>query len=102
MIRSPHVQWVGSAGRSPTHQPGESSHLADLRALDLAFPSLRSEANRELGQLLRELRGGADAEASPSVRNLLMRAVHCAVQQSRLQAELGSLALCDDLTGLYN
>jgi len=31
-----------------------------------------------------------------------MRAVQCAVKQYMLQAELGSLALSDELTGLYN
>jgi diguanylate cyclase (GGDEF)-like protein len=31
-----------------------------------------------------------------------MRAVRCAAKQYMLQAELGSLALTDDLTGLYN
>ena len=31
-----------------------------------------------------------------------MRAVHCAVKQHMLQTELSSLALTDELTGLYN
>jgi diguanylate cyclase (GGDEF)-like protein len=31
-----------------------------------------------------------------------MRAVHCAVKQQKLQAELSSLALTDELTGLHN
>lgn len=90
-----------SGPQTPTRS-GSSRGGADLRTLDLAFPSLRSEANRELSQVLRELRNGADAEASPTIRKLLSRAVHCAVQQSRLQAELGTLAFSDDLTGLFN
>jgi diguanylate cyclase (GGDEF)-like protein len=103
MKRSLHtVPSLSPAGRSQSPQRSESSRRADLRTLDLAFPSLRSEANRELSQVLRELREGADAQATPTIRKLLSRAVHCAVQQSRLQAELGSLALSDDLTGLFN
>ena len=36
------------------------------------------------------------------VSELLMRAVRCAAKQYMLQAELGNLALTDELTGLYN
>jgi diguanylate cyclase (GGDEF)-like protein len=39
---------------------------------------------------------------SQQVSELLMRAVRCAAKQYMLQAELGSLALTDELTGLYN
>jgi diguanylate cyclase (GGDEF)-like protein len=36
------------------------------------------------------------------VNELLIRAVRCAAQQYMLQAELGNLALTDELTSLYN
>jgi len=39
---------------------------------------------------------------SQQVSELLMRAVRCAAKQYMLQAELGNLALTDELTGLYN
>jgi len=36
------------------------------------------------------------------MKKLVMRAVHCAAKQYMLQAELGNLALTDELTGLCN
>ncbi len=39
---------------------------------------------------------------SQQVSELLIRAVRCAAKQYTLQAELGNLALTDELTGLYN
>jgi diguanylate cyclase (GGDEF)-like protein len=71
------------------------------------FQTLLSEANRELASLLRDVR----TESHPAlpgdpggqtVSELLMRAVRCAAKQYMLQAELGNLALADELTGLYN
>jgi diguanylate cyclase (GGDEF)-like protein len=74
---------------------------------DDVFPALISEANRELANLLRDLRSEPPAIVGGETRNgqvseLLMRAVRCAAKQYMLQAELGSLALTDELTGLYN
>jgi diguanylate cyclase (GGDEF)-like protein len=96
----------------------DSQSLFRRRALDLspsgengtaddAFPALLSEANRELANLLRDLRTESRAKSPGDARNqpvseLLMRAVRCAAKQYMLQAELGSLALTDELTGLYN
>src|SRR5712664_2637603 len=77
------------------------------KAIDDVFRSLLSEANRDLAKLLRDVRtesGGTvlgDAR-SRQVSELLMRAVRCAAKQYMLQAELGNLALTDELTGLYN
>jgi diguanylate cyclase (GGDEF)-like protein len=74
---------------------------------DNVFRALLSEANRELASLLREVRTElqgmplGDAR-SQQVSELLMRAVRCAAKQYMLQAELGNLALTDELTGLYN
>jgi len=75
--------------------------------IDDVFRGLLSEANRELASLLREVRtepqGVSLGDArSQQVSELLMRAVRCAAKQYMLQAELGNLALTDELTGLYN
>jgi diguanylate cyclase (GGDEF)-like protein len=75
--------------------------------IDDVFQGLLSEANRELATLLRDVRtepqGVSLGDAkSQQVSELLMRAVRCAARQYMLQAELGNLALTDELTGLYN
>jgi diguanylate cyclase (GGDEF)-like protein len=75
--------------------------------IDDVFQALLSEANRELAKLLRDVRTESHGMAlgdtrSQQVSELLMRAVRCAAKQYMLQAELGSLALTDELTGLYN
>jgi diguanylate cyclase (GGDEF)-like protein len=76
-------------------------------AADKVFRDLLSEANRDLANLLRDVRTESSGielgdERSRQVSDLLMRAVRCAAKQYMLQAELGSLALTDELTGLYN
>src|SRR5205807_3736113 len=76
-------------------------------AVDDAFHTLLSEANQELASLLQDIQakaGGTSLEDSRSqqVSELLIRAVRCAAKQYTLQAELGNLALTDELTGLYN
>ena len=75
--------------------------------LDDVLQTLLSEANRELASLLRDVRTESHATSpgdtrSQPVSDLLMRAVRCAAKQYMLQAELGNLALTDELTGLYN
>jgi len=75
--------------------------------IDGVFQALLSEANRELASLLRDVRTQSpgtlpDDTRSQPVSELLMRAVRCAAKQYMLQAELGNLALTDELTGLYN
>jgi diguanylate cyclase (GGDEF)-like protein len=79
----------------------------EKRSFDQAFQTLQSEANLELVALLREVHISSDAPlgSAPQSRRsseLLMRAVQCAVKQHTLQAELSSLALTDELTGLFN
>jgi two-component system, cell cycle response regulator len=75
--------------------------------VDDVFQALLSEANRELANLLRDVRteshgaSPGDTRTQP-VSELLMRAVRCAAKQYMLQAELGNLALTDELTSLYN
>jgi diguanylate cyclase (GGDEF)-like protein len=71
------------------------------------FQALLSEANRELASLLRDVRMESKGTLPSDTRSqpaseLLMRAVRCAAKQYMLQAELGNLALTDELTGLYN
>jgi diguanylate cyclase (GGDEF)-like protein len=71
------------------------------------FQTLLSDANRELASLLQDVR---TVEEDPQLnegqvgrmKKLLMRAVQCAAKQYMLQAELGNLALTDELTGLCN
>ncbi len=88
--------------RVPGSVPGREN-----RSIDDTFRDLLSEANRELASLLRDVRTGShgpvlgDAKGQ-QVSELLMRAVRCAAKQYMLQAELGNLALTDELTGLYN
>ena len=77
------------------------------RAPDDVFRTLLSKANRDLANLLRDVRTESPGvvlgdDRSRQVSELLMRAVRCAAKQYMLQAELGNLALTDDLTGLYN
>jgi len=77
------------------------------KASDEVFQALLSDANRELANLLRDVRAVQD-DALPGdtpgglINELLVRAVRCAAKQYMLQAELGNLALTDELTGLYN
>jgi diguanylate cyclase (GGDEF)-like protein len=74
---------------------------------DQSLPAMLSESELELATLLREVHTSADAgsgtapQSQPS-SELLMRAVDYAVKQHVLQLELSSLALTDELTGLYN
>jgi len=88
--------------RAPVLSPGREN-----KTIDGDFRSLLSEANRDLAKLLRDVRTGSGGTAlgdarSRQVSELLMRAVRCAAKQYMLQAELGNLALTDELTGLYN
>lgn len=75
--------------------------------IDGVLQTLLKEANRELANLLRDVRIGPDGALFGDTQNqqltkLLMRAVRCATKQYMLQAELGNLALTDELTGFYN
>ena len=74
---------------------------------ETVFQTLLSDANRELADLLQDVRKVQDdpllEDGQPGrMRKLLMRAVQCAAKQYMLQAELGNLALTDELTGLCN
>jgi diguanylate cyclase (GGDEF)-like protein len=79
----------------------------EKQATDAVFQALLWEVNRELARLLQDVRRAshgallADAPSQP-INELLVRAVRCATKQYMVQAELGNLALTDELTGLYN
>lgn len=71
------------------------------------FQTLLSDANRELASLLQDVRRVQndpllDEGQTGRMKRLMLRAVHCAAKQYMLQAELGNLALTDELTGLCN
>src|SRR5439155_5551314 len=77
------------------------------RAVDDVFHTLLFEANRELANLLQDVRAKASGTSlgdarSQQVSELLIRAVRCAAKQYTVEAELGNLTLTGELTGLYN
>ena len=81
--------------------------LEEKLSSGVSFQTLMSESNEELATFLEEVHTPPDAELGSILQarqnnELLMRAVHCALKQHVLQAELSSLALTDELTGLYN
>ena len=75
-------------------------------AVHLAFQAQLEKAHLELARLLRDVQNQvepmSDKPGRRQTRDLLTRAVHCAAKQYILQEELGTLALMDELTGLYN
>ena len=76
-------------------------------ALNQILETVLAKANVELANLLQDVRtksaaGLLGTTQDGCTKKLLMRAVQCALKQSMLQAELGSLALRDELTGVYN
>jgi len=76
-------------------------------ANETIFQTLLSDANRELSSLLQDVRNveedpQLDEGQAGRIKKLLLRAVQCAAKQYMLQAELGNLALTDELTGLCN
>src|SRR5260370_22055459 len=78
---------------------------AKKEVIDEPFESRLLEADQEFASLLHEasaLPNGALPSQRRSISEILMRAVRCAAKQYMLLAELGDLALVDELTGLYN
>ena len=71
-------------------------------ALNQILETVLAKANAELANLLQDVRtksaaGLLGTAQDGCTKKLLMRAVQCALKQSMLQAELGSLALRDEL-----
>jgi len=78
---------------------------AKKKVIEEPFESRLLEANQEFARLLQEasaLPNCALPSERRSISEILMRAVRCAAKQYMLLAELGDLALVDELTGLYN
>lgn len=103
------AQWPTLDSESPLIDQFSLFKLAreEKRPFDESLHTVLSESAQELATLLQEIKNRPDV-ALESVRQnqvsgeLLMRAVQCAVKQHMLQTELSSLALTDELTGLYN
>jgi diguanylate cyclase (GGDEF)-like protein len=82
-------------------RPGSDEHLGEL--LSTVLPSQDSELAHivvEMVQMSRTLKNSA--RNVQTLTDALKRVVQCAVKQCLLDRELRSLALADDLTGLYN
>jgi diguanylate cyclase (GGDEF)-like protein len=82
-------------------KPGSDEHLGEL--LSTVLPSQDSELAHivvEMVQMSRTLKNSA--RNVQTLTDALKRVVQCAVKQCLLDRELRSLALADDLTGLYN
>ncbi len=78
---------------------------AKKEGIDEPFESRLSGVNQEFASLLQEacaLPNGDVSSQRRSISEILVRAVRCAAKQYVLLAELGDLALVDELTGLYN
>jgi len=100
-----------SLGMDPDPHFGFDIPAMDLprgkEAVEQILQAVFAKANGELAKLLQDVRtksaaGQLGTAQNGSTNKLLMRAVQCAVKQYMLQAELGSLALSDELTGVYN
>jgi len=100
-----------SLGMDPDPHSGFDIPAMDLprgkEAVEQILQTVFAKANGELAKLLQDVRtksaaGQLGTAQNGSTDKLLMRAVQCAVNQYMLQAELGSLALSDELTGVYN
>ena len=81
--------------------------LQGKEAVEQILQAVFAKANGELARLLQDVRtksaaGQLGTAQNGSTNKLLMRAIQCAVKQYMLQAELGNLALSDELTGVYN
>jgi len=100
-----------SLGMDPDPHFGFDIPALDLplgkEAVEQILQAVFANANGELARLLQDVRtksaaGQLGSTQNGSTNKLLMRAIQCAVKQYMLQAELGSLALSDELTGVYN
>ena len=100
-----------SLGMDPGPHIGFDIPALDLpqgkEAVEQILQAVFAKANGELARLLQDVRtksaaGQLGTAQNGSTNKLLMRAIQCAVKQYMLQAELGNLALSDELTGVYN
>ncbi len=80
---------------------------ASKETLTVALDAALRSADPELDQILsalEEISMGLKSAAwkAPNLENALQRAASCAVRQSLVDREIRSLAVTDELTGLYN
>jgi hypothetical protein len=80
---------------------GENNHMMTFSRVSFRKQIENSRVCCEMSALRPHGRLLGGTRNQPAV-NFLMRAVRCAAKQHMLQAELGNLALTDELTGLYN
>jgi diguanylate cyclase (GGDEF)-like protein len=114
---SAHFRTSRTTRSSPISQPRQAQENnilnVDRRKINLddseeeKLASALAAQDRELASVIEEVdRVSAalktDAPDAEALSNTLRRTVMCAVKQSLLDRELRSLALKDDLTGLYN
>ncbi|HET7109113.1 MAG TPA: GGDEF domain-containing protein [Candidatus Acidoferrum sp.] len=93
-----------SQGRVLSIERGKVAHIEALESL--LSSALRSDDD-ELDQILSALEEISNslksgAPDSQSLDSVLQRAASCAIKQSLLDREIRSLAVTDELTGLYN
>jgi two-component system, cell cycle response regulator len=83
-------------GKNPSKKPLESALYSALRSNDPQLEQILSA----LEEISNGLKSGAPN--SRSLDNALQRAASCALRQSLIDREIRSLAVTDELTGLYN
>jgi two-component system cell cycle response regulator len=110
--------WIGNNGARRRLSADDSNSDAGVLSIarrnvvhkesleSLLSTALRSE-DAELDQILSALEEISDslksvAPKSPSLDKVVQRAASCAIRQSLLDREIRTLAVTDELTGLYN
>jgi two-component system cell cycle response regulator len=85
----------------------DRGHSAPKETLTAALDAALRSADPELDEILSALEEIAKglksgARNAPKLENALQRAASCALRQSLMDREIRSLAVTDELTGLYN
>src|SRR5437660_1574566 len=90
-----------------TRKPVEVKKSAQKESLESILSSALRSDDAELDEILSALEEIADSVRAgtthpPEVEQALHRAASCALKQSLLDREIRSLAITDELTGLFN